>query len=185
MAKINILSGTDRPGSNALKVSKYSARMMADRADVKLFSLEDFPLIDVVGGVYGNKPDSVVSFNEKFLDADGFLFVIPEYNGGFPGILKLFVDYLPFPEALNKVPVSVIGEADGSFGALRPVEQFEQILMYKKAIIYPERMFIQNVNNTFDEEKGLESEKLQKLFEKQLNCFPDFVERLEYNLVDA
>ncbi len=185
MAKIHVLSGTDRPDSNALRVSKYAANMMAQKADVELFTLEDFPLADVVGGVYGKTPKSVTDFNDKFLDADGFLFVIPEYNGGFPGILKLFVDYLPFPESLYKVPVSVVGEAAGAFGALRPVEQFEQILTYRKAIIYPERMFIQNVNNTFDEKTGLKSEKLQELFEKQLKCFPDFVSKLDYNLVDA
>ncbi|MCC5943119.1 MAG: NAD(P)H-dependent oxidoreductase [Balneolaceae bacterium] len=185
MVKVHILSGTDRPGSNALKVSRYATNMMAERANTELFSLEQFPLADVAGGVYGNAPQSVKDFNEKFMDADGFLFVIPEYNGGFPGILKVFVDYLPFPKALQRVPVSVIGEADGTFGALRPVEQFEQILTYRKAIIYPERMFIQNVNSTFDEKKGLKSEKLQKLFEKQLRCFPDFVEKLDYNLVNA
>lgn len=185
MAKVHVLSGTDRPGSNALRVSKYAANMMAQKADVELFTLEDFPLADVVGGVYGKAPQSIKDFNDKFLDADGFLFVIPEYNGGFPGILKLFVDYLPFPKALHKIPVSVVGEADGSFGALRPVEQFEQILTYRKAIIYPERMFIQNVNSTFDEKEGLKSEKLQELFEKQLKCFPDFVSKLDYNLVDA
>lgn len=185
MPRIHILSATDRPNSYALKIATYASRVMAVKAEVEVFSLEDFPLADVAGGLYHDKPQSVVDFNKKFLKADGFLFVIPEYNGGFPGILKLFVDYLPFPESLNKVPLSVIGEAAGSFGALRPVEQFEQIAVYRKAIIYPERIFIQNVNKVFDEEKGLNSEKLQKRFEKQLKCFPDFVEKLEYSLVDS
>jgi chromate reductase, NAD(P)H dehydrogenase (quinone) len=107
---------------------------------------------------------------------DGFLFVIPEYNGGFPGILKLFFDYLPFPNALEMKPVSLIGEAAGAFGGLRAVEQFEQLLKYRKAVIYPERMFIQRVNDSFDEEEGMESERHQQLLENQLRRFPEFVE---------
>lgn len=176
--KLHILSATDRPGSNALKVSKYAAGFLRNKADVTIFSLKDYPLDEVKGGVYGHAPDSVKKFNSGFLEADGFLFVIPEYNGGFPGILKLFWDYLPFPEAMSHVPVSLIGEAAGAFGALRPVEQFEQLLKYRKAYVYPERMFIQRVNDAFDPEKGLKAEVPQKLLMKQLDEFPDFVEKL-------
>lgn len=119
------------------------------------------------------------------MDADGIVFVVPEYNGGFPGILKLFYDYLPFPKALNKVPVCLIGEAAGAFGALRPIEHFTQLLIYRQAHVFPERMFIQRVNDSFDEEEGLTSEKMQKLWEKQLNGFPGFVEKIKTELIEA
>jgi len=176
MSLIHIISATDRPGSNAYKVSKYVDTHLSLKAETKIISLRDFPLADVAGGKYGKAPDSVKEFNKEFLKADGFLFVIPEYNGGFPGILKLFYDYLPFPESFEKKPVSLIGEAAGAFGALRPVEQFGQLLIYRKAYIYPERIFIQRVNDAFDEEDGLKDKKMQEMLESQLNGFPDFVE---------
>jgi len=179
MSRIHVLSATDRPNSNALKVSEYATSILSEYAETKLFSLCDFPLGDVVGGKYGKTPDSVKKYNKDYLEADGFLFIIPEYNGGFPGILKLFYDYLPFPESFYKMPVSLIGEAAGAFGALRAVEQFEQLLKYRKAYIFPERMFIQRVNDQFDEEEGLSSERLQNSLEKQLCEFPDFVEKLK------
>lgn len=185
MNRIHILSATDRPDSNALKVAGYANQFLSQKAATKIFSLKDFPLADVVGGKYHDKPTSVEEFNKEFLDADGFVFVIPEYNGGFPGILKLFYDYLPFPKALNKVPVCLIGEAAGAFGALRPIEHFSQLLIYRQAHIFPERMFIQRVNDSFDEEEGLTSERMQKLWEKQLNGFPDFVEKIHAELVEA
>lgn len=178
MSLIHILSSTDRPGSNAYRVSSYAEKLISDHADTKIFSLRDFPLQDVIGGRYGDTPESVQQFNEEFLNADGFLFVIPEYNGGFPGILKLFYDYLPFPDALEKKPVSLIGEAMGAFGALRPVEQFEQLLKYRKAHIFPERMFIQRVHKSFDPETGLKDETMQELFESQLRNFPAFVDTI-------
>ena len=183
--KIHILSSTDRPGSNALKVSKYAQGILSDKAEVELFSLADYPFDELIGGKYGSTPPNVQEFNSNFLNADGYLFVIPEYNGGFPGVLKLFWDYLPFPEAMSHKPVSLIGEAAGAFGALRPVEQFEQLLKYRKAYVFPERMFIQRVNDAFDPEKGLSEEIPQKLLMKQLDEFPEFVKRLNYELVKA
>lgn len=178
MNTIHILSSTDRPGSNALKVASYVKEFMGDKANVELFSLKDFPYADVVGGKYGEDIESVTAFNDAFLDADGFLFVVPEYNGGFPGVLKLFIDYLPFPEAMQNMPVSFVGEAAGSFGALRPVEHLQQILSYRKALIYSERMFIKGVDKNFDRANGLKSEMLQGLLEDQLNGFIEFVEKV-------
>lgn len=185
MTQIHILSATDRPNSNALKVAGYANRFLSKKAATQIFSLKDFPIKDVAGGKYNDRPSSVEEFTNAFLDADGFVFVIPEYNGGFPGILKLFYDYLPFPKAFTKSPVCLIGEAAGAFGALRPVEQFSQLLIYRHAHIFPERIFIQRVNDSFDQEDGLIQEKMQKLWEKQLNGFPDFVEKINTELVDA
>lgn len=178
MIKVHVLSSTDRPDSNAWKVTNYIDTILSKNVETKLFTLRDYPLKDLHGGKYGDTPDSVKQFNKEFLDADGYIFVIPEYNGGFPGILKVFFDYLPFPEAMEKRPVSLIGEAAGSFGALRPVEQFEQLLIYRKAYVYPERMFIQRVNSTFDPEKGLSNETLQGLLVSQLEGFPAFVNQV-------
>jgi NAD(P)H-dependent FMN reductase len=185
MVRIHILSATDRPGSNALKISRYSETFLKKKADTKIFSLKDFPLSDVIGGKYNDVPESVKKFNDRFLDADGFLFVIPEYNGGFPGILKLFHDYLPFPKAMKKAPVCLIGEAAGAFGALRPVEQYSQLLMYRQVHVFPERVFIQRVNDVFSEEEGLLKDGLRKLLEQQLDAFPDFVEKVKKGLIEA
>lgn len=101
---------------------------------------------------------------------------MPEYKGGFPGIFKVFLDYLPFPEALEKKPVSFVGEAAGSFGALRPIEHLQQILIYRKAIVYPERMFIQRVKKNFERGTGIQSEKLEDLLKDQIRGFLHFVD---------
>lgn len=178
MNKIHILSSTDRPGSNALKVSEYVKEFIQDFSEAEVFALTEFPFDVVTGGRYGDDIDEVNMFNDRFLDADGFIFVIPEYNGGFPGVLKLFVDYLPFPAALYKKPVSFIGESNGAFGALRSVQQMQQILAYRKAISYPESMYISGVSKNFDRNNGLNSEKLQVLLEEQLKGFIEFVGQL-------
>lgn len=174
--KITILSCTDRPGSWALKISKHVAELYKS-IDVKskVISLEDYPLADVVGGKYGKKIPSIITFNKKVLATDGLVFVIPEYNGSFPGILKLFVDYLPFPEAFEKLPMAFIGEASGVFGGLRSVEQFQMIANYRNALQFPERVFIPKVNKEFNPENGLEDPFKEMLLNNQIKNFTQFV----------
>jgi NAD(P)H-dependent FMN reductase len=173
---IKIISSTDRPNSWALKISNYVSELYKSKGvDADVVSLEDFPLVDVIGGKYGKDIPSVEEFRKPILEADGIVFVIPEYNGGFPGILKVFIDYLPFPEAFEKMPMSFIGEAAGVFGALRPVEQFQMVANYRNALQFPERVFIPRVSKEFDPESGLKDDFKQNLLESQITNFIEFV----------
>jgi NAD(P)H-dependent FMN reductase len=174
---LKVISSTDRPNSNALKISKYVKNLYEQEgADVEVISLEDFPLDKVVGGKYGKDIPEVKAFRDPIVNADGLVFVIPEYNGSFPGILKVFIDYLPFPKAFEKMPMAFIGEADGAFGALRSVEQFQMIANYRNALQFPERVFIAKVNNEFDEVSGIKDEFTQSLLESQVRNFVKFVD---------
>jgi NAD(P)H-dependent FMN reductase len=177
---LKIISSTDRPNSNALKVSKY-VKSLYDKKDVnaEVISLEDFPLGEVVGGHYGKDLPEVEKFRNPIVEADGLIFVIPEYNGSFPGILKMFVDHLPFPEAFEKMPMAFIGEASGAFGALRAVEQFQMIANYRNALQFPERVFIPRVHNEFEEGVGLKDDFKQKLLHSQVENFIKFVDAIQ------
>lgn len=177
---IKIISGTDRPGSMAKKVADHVCDLyLKEGVDAEVVCLRDFPLQDVVGGKYGKDIPSVKAFNENVLSADGLVFVIPEYNGGFPGILKLFIDYLPFPEAFEKMPMAFIGEAAGAFGALRPVEQFQMIANYRNALQFPERVFIQRVTKNFEEGEGITNEFTRSLLNSQIENFIKFVDSVK------
>lgn len=174
---LKIISSTDRPNSWALKVSKYVATVYTKKSvQAEVISLEDFPLKDVVGGKYGMEISTISEFRDPILKADGLVFVVPEYNGSFPGILKMFIDYLPFPEAFQKMPMAFIGVASGAFGSLRSVEQFQMIVNYRNALQFPERVFIPRVTNDFDPVLGLKDDFKKNLLESQISNFIKFVE---------
>ncbi len=173
---LKIISCTDRPNSNALKVSNYVKTLYRQKGiNAEVINLEDFPLGKVIGGKYGKEIPEVEAFRDPIINADGLVFVIPEYNGSFPGILKMLVDYLPFPGAFTKMPMAFIGESTGAFGGLRAVEQFQMIANYRNALQFPERVFIARVHNEFDEAEGLKNEFTQGLLESQVENFADFV----------
>ncbi|MBO6794750.1 MAG: NAD(P)H-dependent oxidoreductase [Balneolaceae bacterium] len=176
---LKIISSTDRPNSMSLSVSNYVADLYKKEGiNAEVVSLEEFPTADVQGGKYGKSIPSVEKFRQPILDADAIVWVIPEYNGSFPGILKLFIDYLPFPEAFVKTPMAFIGIASGAFGGLRAVEQFQMVANYRNAQLYPERVFVQRVNSAFDPETGLNVPLQQELLESKVTGFIDFVRNL-------
>lgn len=59
--------------------------------------------------------------------ADGFVLVVPEYNHGYPGELKLLMDAL-YEEFKNK-PVAICGVSAGGWGGTRVVEHIKPICL--------------------------------------------------------
>jgi len=130
-------------------------------------------------GSYAKKPKSFQPFAEAVLQSAGLHVVTPEYNGGIPGILKYFIDMLKFPESFERRPVCFTGLAAGIWGALRPVEQLQAIFVYRNAHIYPERVFLPQINNLLNDAGRLKDAELSGRLQAQANGFTDFVERLK------
>lgn len=181
--KIAIISGTDRLGSNALKLAHYINKKYKElNVNSYIIDLQEFPIHAAAGGNYGKSIPDIEAFNQPILEADGVVFIIPEYNGSYPGILKLMFDYLPHPKSFDQLPVAFIGEADGAFGALRGVEQFQMVCNYRNAFVFPERVFISKVSKELEGEPGLTTPFTQKLLLQQIANFRDYVEMLSKNV---
>lgn len=180
MFKLAIIVGTDRPNSQSQLMAEHVKTLYVNiGVDAKIYSMAFFPLNQVVGGAYRYDIPEIEAFNTPILACDALLFIIPEYNGSFPGILKIFVDYLPFPHAFQKMPIAYIGIAAGDFGSLRAVEQFQMVANYRKAISYPERLFISRFSANFSKEEGLTIPLQKQLLQSQTKGFVDFVLRMQ------
>ena len=114
---------------------------------------------------------------DRLLEADGLICVVPEYNGGFPGALKHFIDHWKYPDSFEHRPVAFIG-LGGMFGGLRPVEHLQQIFGYRNAFIFPDRIFMQNVWNVLSE-GTLKDEKIGDLLKGQAQGFGRFIKALK------
>src|SRR5690349_15936719 len=139
---ILIISGTNRPDSHAMKVARVLLKHYeAQKTAAEIYSLTELPPEVFQGSSYQTKPAAFVAVQQRVLDACGLHIVTPEYNGSFPGVLKYFVDMLKFPESFDRKPVAFVGEAMGTWGAIRSVEQLQLIFGYRNAHIYPDRVF--------------------------------------------
>ena len=172
---IFILSGTNRPVSNTLRVAKEVERHY-QLAGVKttLFSLADLPLEMYSPEAYAIKPEAFLDVQAKVLSAAGLHVVVPEYNGSFPGVLKHFIDMLKFPESFDHKPVAFVGLANGQWGGLRGVEQLQMVVGYRNAHVYPDRIFVPRVQTKFDASGHLVDPDLVERFRRQTQGFAKF-----------
>jgi NAD(P)H-dependent FMN reductase len=176
---IVIISGTNRPGSNTRKVTAHvEAIYKALGVQTRLLDLAGMPPEIFSPTSYTEKPATFEQFTDAILASDGLVIVTPEYNGSVPGVLKYFIDMLPFPESFEQRPVCFIGLAAGIWGALRPVEQLQAIFGYRNAFIYPERVFMPGIGKLLNEAGQFTGPDMAKRLGKQAEGFVGFVESL-------
>ncbi len=176
---ITLLVGTNRPQSNTRKVARHVEEIYTElKLPLHVLDLAQLPPEIFSPTSYGNKPKSFEPFAEAILRSDGLHVVSPEYNGSVPGVLKYFIDMLKFPESFEKRPVCFVGLSAGIWGALRPIEQLQAIFGYRNAYVFPQRVFLPNINELLDESGRLQDSELLERLRNQAKGFVEFVERL-------
>ena len=177
---ITLIVGTNRPGSNTRKVARHIEEIYAElKVPLRVLDLAQLPPEIFSPGSYAEKPKSFQPFADAILQSAGLHVITPEYNGSVPGVLKYFIDMLKFPESFERRPACFTGVAAGIWGALRPVEQLQQLFGYRNAYIFPERVFLPGIGNLLDDHGRLKSAELLERLRQQAGGFVEFVERLQ------
>ncbi len=178
---IAVISGSNRKENNSLKLARHVAGLYrAMDEEVALLDLNLLPEGSLHPQGYGEKPEALQSdFIDPVLASDGLHIVVPEYNGSFPGVLKYFIDLLPFPESFDCRPVAFIGHSGGYYGALRSVEQLQMVFAYRNAYLFNRRVFIPLVSKVFDSEGNLKDEDLRSRLALQAGKFQAFARAIK------
>jgi NAD(P)H-dependent FMN reductase len=174
MQKISIISGTNRENSYTEKVARhYESRLKALGCETQFLSLDKLQDSVELNRIYDKTKskdfDSLV--NQYISDVNGFVFIVPEYNGSFPGIVKLFLDAVP-PSSWTDKKVCITGISSGRAGNLRGMEHLTGILSYLKLHVYHNRLPISSVDKILL--NGNLPEETNKVIDKQLEGFLKF-----------
>lgn len=141
--RIVVVCGTNREGALSRLLAQEAAETYRRLGqDVDLLDMAELPVEAMLPTAYKRPSAELTALVNRFMTSDAAVFVIPEYNGSYPGILKLFIDMLPYPASFENRPCAFIGLAAGQFKSLRAVEHFQQVAAYRHAYIYPRRLFI-------------------------------------------
>ncbi|MEM8874980.1 MAG: NAD(P)H-dependent oxidoreductase [Planctomycetota bacterium] len=176
---ILVIAGTNRPDANALKVARLVlAKYQSAGVPASLYSLSEMPAEIFNPSCYAKKPAGWSDTTDRVVNAAGLHVVTPEYNGSFPGVLKYFIDMLPFPEAFDDKPVTFTGEAAGDWGAFRSIEQLMGIFGYRNARIYATHVYIPGIMQAFAESGALKDEGTDGRLGKQCFGFAKFCKAL-------
>lgn len=152
---IPIISGTAREGNNTQKVARFVLEKVKEFGlETQLLDVKDFP--ETATGKESKALDEV---GEKLRKAEGFLIVSPEYNHGYPGELKLFLDY--FYEEFNRKPIGFCGTG-GTLGGGRMVEQMRLVAIELQMVPIRNAVYFMQVKTLFDEQGNLKDPSLYK-----------------------
>ena len=177
---ITLIVGTNRPGSNTRKVAAQIEEIYASlKVPLHVLDLAKLPPEIFSPAAYGEKPRSFQPFADAVLQSAGLHVVTPEYNGSLPGVLKYFIDMLKFPESFENRPVCFTGLAAGVWGALRPVEQLQAIFGYRGAHLYPDRVFLPQINSLLDGSGRIKDAELVARLKAQAEGFAKFAEKIK------
>jgi len=172
---ITIISGTNRVNSHTLKVANfYLKEIQKQETDVSLFSLENLPQNIIVSDLYGARSDAFQPIQELMNKTTKFLFIIPEYNGSFPGVLKTFIDACSYPDSFYGKKVALTGISSGKYGNIRGVEHFTGVCNYCHLHVLPLRLHIPLIRQELDDMGNLFKPDTLRFVQEQISLFLTF-----------
>ncbi len=130
---ITIICSTNRSNSISRKVSLiYQELLKGLGAESEIIELETLPEDFIASALYENSGMNK-DFNplrERMKASSKFVFIIPEYNGSFPGVLKTFIDGLEFPATFTGKKAALVGLSAGVQGGGLALSHLTDILNY-------------------------------------------------------
>ena len=142
---ITVIAGTNRKNSNTNKiVATYNELLSHKNEEIKILKLDE-----VV--VHERNEAFIVMEKEYLIPAQKLIIVMPEYNGSFPGILKLMIDNSDIKNVWPGKKVLLTGVSTGRAGNLRGMEHLTGVLLYIKANVHHNRLPISMVHTLLNE----------------------------------
>jgi chromate reductase, NAD(P)H dehydrogenase (quinone) len=175
MSKTLIVSGTNRKGALSQIVAKkyFELYQQNSAAEVQFFSLENLPSDIAFAETYGKRSPEFESLIEKyFIWADKFVFVLPEYNGGMPGILKLMIDSI-HPKHFHHKKAALVGVSTGRAGNLRGLDHLNDVLNHIRINVLWDKIPISSVDKLIVDSELQDFATLEVLT-KQMIAFDAF-----------
>ncbi|MCF8247475.1 MAG: NAD(P)H-dependent oxidoreductase [Saprospiraceae bacterium] len=179
---ITVISGTNRLNSEALHFAKHYTNLLTAKAPepVKLLALENIPHDWFHPDMYEKEQQSpsLAALQDEFiLPASKFIYVIPEYNGGFPGVLKLFLDACSirdYKASFFGKKAAIVGVASGRAGNLRGIEHLTGILHHVGTVVMPQVLPISSIEKVLDADGNITANGTLIAIERQVDAFLTF-----------
>lgn len=153
--EILIISGTDKPKTKVKILADYYQERIFDLCGLEcpVLCLNDlfFPdleLQELEKEVLDKESEIVLEVAKKIISCHNkILFIIPEYNGSYPGALKKMMDDIPEYEIWNNKKACLTGISGGRAGNLRGMDHLTDILNHLKVNVHWNKLPISNVGN--------------------------------------
>ncbi len=160
-----VILGTPRQG----RESEHAARLVYEQTkkragvETELIDVRTLPMKLDDAGEQMKDP----KFSATIDRCDGFIIVTPEYNHGYPGLLKHALD-MNLKEYIHKA-VGICGVSAGAFGGARVIENLLPVIRELGAVAIFEDVNFGKVGSLFDERGELLDQNFIRRIDKFLN----------------
>lgn len=144
---IPVILGTTRQGRQSEYVAKFIVEQLSQREDMET-ELVDIRTIAIATDDAG-EPIKDPQFSATMERADGLIIVVPEYNHGYPGLLKHILDTC-LKEYIHKA-VGLCGVSAGPFGGTRVIQNMLPVMRELGLVTIFYDLNFGNVQTLFDD----------------------------------
>lgn len=153
--------------------SLWPARLLAQRVGAAGHETELIDLRDLKLPMYDEEEETdrhqaVLDFKATVARSDASIWLSPEYNHSFTGVIKNAIDHLH--DELRRKPAAACGLAGGTSGGIRASEGLKTVLIEMHAVPIRESVHFSEARTIFDAEGNL--------------LRPEFERRIDYMLAD-
>jgi NAD(P)H-dependent FMN reductase len=167
---ILIISSTNRIGACTRVVAGIYASILEKKGEeCMILDLKDLPRDFIFSALFENSGGHKV-FNEiqKVIDScQKFVFVVPEYNGSFPGVLKAFIDGLRYPDSFSGKAGALVGLSSGSMGGALAVSHLTDVLNYQGMFVLPQKPRLSFIKKSLSEDNQFTNPLYTQLLTQQ------------------
>src|SRR5881398_589369 len=162
---IPVILGTARKGRRSENAARFVFEETKKRAGVETEFVDicNIPMRLDDAGEQMKDP----AFSDLVTRADGLILVVPEYNHGYPGLLKHALD-MNLKEYIHKA-VGICGVSAGPFGGARVIENLLPVMRELGLVAIFEDVNFGKVGTLFDERGQLLDESYVRRVDKFLD----------------
>lgn len=161
---IPVILGTARRGRMSAAAATLIAGEIRNRpgVDTELIDIANVPMpVDDAGESIKDR-----RFADRIAAADGLVIVAPEYNHGYPGLLKHVLDSC-LKEYVHKA-VGIVGVSAGPFGGTRVIQNLLPVMRELGLVTIFWDVNLSNVHDVFDESGELRDRTFLRRIDKFL-----------------
>ncbi len=172
---ITIISGSNRVDNRTIPFAKYVYdQLVQEGHDAQLLNLESLEGEIISSSMYSktDQPNAIKEIQDQFfIPANKFWFFIPEYNGSYPGVLKVLIDIMStrdLEETFKDKKASLTGIALGRAGNLRGMDHLAEVLNHVGIHVHPNKKPISSIYQMVDDSNVLIDDKIKNELSKQM-----------------
>lgn len=173
---ITIVAGTNRPESKSREIADfYQKLLLQHRTESQILDLMDLPADFVFSALYHNsgKNEQFNSLRAIMENSQKFVFIVPEYNNSYPGVLKAFIDGLSYPNALVHKKSALVGISDGVQGNTLGLSHLTDVLNYLGMHVLAQKVRIPFMGKNFRDGE-IQDIFINQLISEQAKLLLDF-----------